>query len=66
MVVINMKFYNFIVRYLIFFFFFIFCKYKNIVILFVNYFLIDLKVYYDKLKGVIENIMLIIIVVFVN
>lgn len=65
MVVINMKFYNFIVRYLIFFFF-IFCKYKNIVILFVNYFLIDLKVYYDKFKGVIENIMLIIIVVFVN
>lgn len=65
MVVINMKFYNFIVRYLIFFFF-IFCKYKNIVILFVNYFLIDLKVYYDKFKGVIENVMLIIIVVFVN
>lgn len=65
MVVINMKFYNFIVRYLIFFFF-IFCKYKNILILFVNYFLIDLKVYYDKFKGVIENVMLIIIVVFVN
>lgn len=64
MVVINMKFYNFIVRYLIFFYFF--CKYKNIVILVVNYFLIDLKVYYDKFKGVIENVMLIIIVVFVN
>lgn len=40
--------------------------YKNIVILFVNYFLIDLKVYYDKFKGVIKNVMLIIIVVFVN
>lgn len=55
MVVINMKFYNFIVRYLtspppIF------CKYKNIVTLLANYFPIDLKAYYDKLKGVTENV----------